>query len=87
MQPRIAFRLFALSLLLLLAACASTPRVATQADPSADFGRYRSFAFYTPLALEQHGYTTSPATVSARRCGHRWRHAATPMTKPARTCG
>ncbi len=58
MQPRIAFRLFALSLLLLLAACASTPRVATQADPSADFGRYRSFAFYTPLALEQHGYTT-----------------------------
>ncbi len=58
MQPRIAFRLFALSLLLLLAACASTPRVATQADPSADFGRYRSFAFYSPLALEQHGYTT-----------------------------
>ena len=58
MQRRFVFRLFALSFVLLLAACASTPRVASQADPGADFSRYRSFAFYTPLALEQHGYTT-----------------------------
>ncbi len=58
MKMRIVFRLFVVSLLLLLAACASTPRVASQADPSADFSRYRSFAFFSPLALEQHGYTT-----------------------------
>ncbi len=59
MKHRTAFRLVMLSsLLLLLAACASAPRVSSQADPSADFSRYRSFAFYTPLALEQNGYTT-----------------------------
>lgn len=58
MKLRIVFRLFVLSCLLMLAACASTPRVSSEADPNADFGRYRSFAFYTPLALEQHGYST-----------------------------
>lgn len=58
MQFRSAFRLVAMSFLLVLAGCASGPRVASQADPGADFSRYRSFAFYTPLALEQNGYTT-----------------------------
>lgn len=59
MKLRNAFRLITVLLLSsLLAACASTPRVSSQADPSGDFGRYRSFAFYTPLALEQNGYTT-----------------------------
>lgn len=58
MQFRSVLRLVALSSLLALAACASAPRVASQADPGADFSRYRSFAFYTPLALEQNGYTT-----------------------------
>ena len=58
MKTRVIARFFVVSLLLLLAACASTPRVASQADPSADFSRYRSFAFFSPLALEQHGYTT-----------------------------
>ncbi|GAB3740550.1 DUF4136 domain-containing protein [Silanimonas algicola] len=43
---------------LLLAACATGPRVTTDADPGADFSRYRSFAFYEPLALETRGYTT-----------------------------
>lgn len=58
MQFRSVLRLVALSSLLALAACASAPRVASQADPGADFSRYRSFAFYTPLAMEQNGYTT-----------------------------
>ena len=58
MKTRVIARFFVVSLLLLLAACASTPRVASQADPSADFSRYRSFAFFSPLALDQHGYTT-----------------------------
>lgn len=42
----------------LLAACATGPRVTTDADPQAEFTRYRSFAFYEPLALESRGYTT-----------------------------
>ena len=58
MQFRSVLRLVALSSLLALAACASGPRIASQSDPGADFSRYRSFAFYTPLALEQNGYTT-----------------------------
>jgi Domain of unknown function (DUF4136) len=44
---------------LLLAACASSgPRITSQADPQADFGTYRTFAFYAPLALESGGYAT-----------------------------
>jgi hypothetical protein len=47
--------------LLLLAGCATGPRIDSAADPEADFGRYRSFGFYAPLALEKQGYAT-PAT-------------------------
>jgi hypothetical protein len=47
-----------LPLLMLLAACATGPRISSDSDPSADFSRYRSFAFYSPLAIESHGYTT-----------------------------
>lgn len=43
---------------LLLAACATGPRVTTDGDPQADFTRYRTFAFFEPLALESRGYTT-----------------------------
>ena len=43
---------------LLLAGCATGPRVTAEADPGADFTRYRTFAFYEPLALETRGYTT-----------------------------
>lgn len=45
-------------LVLLLAACASGPRITSEADPEADFGSYRTFGFYTPLALEKEGYAT-----------------------------
>ncbi|WP_242003040.1 DUF4136 domain-containing protein [Vulcaniibacterium tengchongense] len=44
--------------LLLLAACATGPRVRTDMDPEADFSRYRSWAFYQPLAMEESGYTS-----------------------------
>lgn len=42
----------------LLAGCATGPRISSDVDPSADFSRYRSFAFYSPLAIESQGYTT-----------------------------
>ena len=47
-----------LLLVLLLTACATSPRISTDADPSADFSRYSSFAFYEPLAVEDKGYST-----------------------------
>ena len=43
---------------LLLAACATGPRVTSDVDPSANFGQYRTFAFYSPLAIEGQGYAT-----------------------------
>jgi len=43
---------------LFLAACATGPRVTSDVDPSANFGQYRSFAFYSPLAIEGQGYAT-----------------------------
>ena len=45
-------------LALLLAACATGPRITTEADPRADFSRFRTFAFYAPLAVEKDGYST-----------------------------
>ena len=56
LQPRSWLWLAALALL--LSACATGPRVRTDTDPAADFSRYRTWAFYTPLAMEQSGYTT-----------------------------
>lgn len=56
--PAGAFRLALLLLVALLAGCATGPRITTDTDPSADFARYRSFAFYEPLAVEAKGYAT-----------------------------
>lgn len=50
------------TLTLLLGACATGPRIRTDSDPSADFSRYRTWAFYAPLAMEQSGYTTHLTT-------------------------
>lgn len=44
--------------LAILAGCATGPRITTDADPEADFARYRSWAFYQPIAMEQSGYST-----------------------------
>lgn len=43
---------------LVLAACATGPRVRTDYDPSADFGRYQTWGFYKPIAMEESGYST-----------------------------
>lgn len=59
---RIAYRCIAgwlvLAALVLSAGCATGPRISSDVDPSADFSRYRTFAFYSPLAIESQGYTT-----------------------------
>ena len=44
--------------LLLLSACSSGPTVRTDADPAADFSRYRTWDFYQPIAMEANGYTS-----------------------------
>ena len=56
---RIAGWLGALLCALVLAGCATGPRIATEADPEADFSRYRTFGFYSPLAIEKEGYTSA----------------------------
>jgi hypothetical protein len=57
--PRpVARVLSGLAVLLLLAACATGPRIRTDFDPEADFSRYRSYAFFQPLAMEESGYTS-----------------------------
>jgi len=47
----------AISLFLLaLSGCASTPKTITNVDPNADFGQYRTFGFFDPLATDEEGY-------------------------------
>lgn len=41
------------ALALLLAACATTPRVEVAHDPEADFARYRTFGFQEPLRTDR----------------------------------
>lgn len=43
---------------ILLAGCASGPKVTADYDRSANFGSYRSFGFYDPLGTDQAGYET-----------------------------
>lgn len=50
--------LLAALLLGLLAACATGPRVSSDSDPTVDFSAYRTFAFYSPLAIEREGYAS-----------------------------
>ena len=42
----------------LLAGCASGPAVRTDYDPTANFSQYRSWGWYTPIAMEQAGYSS-----------------------------
>lgn len=56
----------ALSALLLLAGCATGPRISTEADPRADFSAYRTWAFYEPLAVEAYGYETATSEIIKR---------------------
>lgn len=50
--------MLAASLLLLLAGCASGPHVRTDYDPGADFGKYQTWGWYSPIAMEQSGYSS-----------------------------
>ena len=43
---------------LLVAACATGPRVRTDYDPGADFSRYQTWGFYSPIAMEESGYSS-----------------------------
>lgn len=43
---------------LLAAGCAAKPQVRQHQDPSADLHRYKTFAFYEPLATERGRYST-----------------------------
>lgn len=45
--------LVVLTAMLLLGACASTPRVSTVRSPEADFSRYATFAFHDPLGTDR----------------------------------
>ncbi|MEN1941585.1 DUF4136 domain-containing protein [Luteimonas sp. MJ246] len=57
--PPSSFRWLLAALLLgLLAACATSPRISSDSDPGADFSAYRTFAFYSPLAIEREGYAS-----------------------------
>ena len=56
--PAGATRLALLLLVVLLAGCATGPRITTDFDPEANFAGYRTFAFYEPLAVETKGYST-----------------------------
>lgn len=50
--------LFVLLATALLAACATGPQVRTDYDPTANFSQYRTWSFYSPIAMEESGYST-----------------------------
>lgn len=56
----------ALCAVLMLAGCATGPRISTEADPHADFSSYRTWAFYEPLAVEAYGYETATSEIVKR---------------------
>ncbi|MGY0559980.1 DUF4136 domain-containing protein [Luteimonas sp. A277] len=56
----------ALCAALMLAGCATGPRISAEADPRADFSSYRTWAFYEPLAVEAYGYETATSEIVKR---------------------
>ena len=69
LRPRWS-RLPATLCLLLLAACGNPINVRSDFDRSADYGSYRSYAFYSPLATDKAGYA-SLTTEYFTRAPHR----------------
>ncbi len=59
-QKSTSFRAWFVAVLALvvLAACATGPRVRTDYDPGADFAQYRTWGWYSPIAMEQSGYSS-----------------------------
>jgi hypothetical protein len=51
-------RLVPIALVLLVTACASGPKIQTNYDPSVDFGKYRTYGFFTPMSIEGEHYST-----------------------------
>lgn len=47
-----------LGLALVMAGCASQPRISSQARPNTDFASYKSYAWVSPLATDKAGYST-----------------------------
>ena len=41
-----------------LSACATGPQIRTDADPTVEFGQYRTWSYYKPVAMEQSGYSS-----------------------------
>ena len=50
--PRASHWLFVILASALLAACATGPQVRTDHDPTADFSQYRTWSYYSPIAME-----------------------------------
>lgn len=73
--------LLVLLALAFLAGCVTGPRITAEADPRADFSQYRTWAFYSPLAVEDEGYATPATTrmkeaVRAQMASRGYVHAA-----------
>ena len=69
MQSRARNILFGL-LIVILAGCATGPRTTADYDRSADFSRYRTFAFFDPVGIDSSGYeslVTQTLKSAARR--------------------
>ena len=58
-----ALQRLALLSLVFLAGCATGPQISSDSDPQADFASYRSYGFYSPLAVEPKGYSTLSSNV------------------------
>lgn len=63
---RTAAWIAALCASLLLAGCATGPRISTEADPRANFSAYSTWAFHDPLAVEAYGYETATSEIVKR---------------------
>ena len=48
----------AIAACVVLAACATGPRVRTDYDPTANFAQYKTWGWYSPIAMEQAGYSS-----------------------------
>jgi len=63
---RTAAWILAICAALLLAGCATGPRISTEADPRANFSAYSTWAFHDPLAVEAYGYETATSEIVKR---------------------
>jgi hypothetical protein len=73
MSKKSGFLFLFLASFIMLAGCASGPKIQSDYDPTVDFSQYRTFGFFNPMSIEGKNYSTMWGQVFRESIGREMR--------------